>query len=516
MENKQYHTADLVLKDFKMAKRKKFILIFLICAAFIFIISMQISVIKNLSEINKYTAENNFHPHTAYTVSDCSIKLHPTKLSFSKRKLQKGDEIKITAKNDKWCRVIYYTDNTVKTGYIKANSLAETEKAERPFEAVSDSEKLQFNSDLYNININETLDLLTHTELTGAEIKWNSSDNSAATVKNGKVVGLKEGTAIISANVQNKTTECIVNVRVINKNAKKALNIMNAYGNIKNYHPSVLYFKNGWNGYKYWMAYTPYENCNDYWENPHIAASNDLISWKEPEGFKNPLEPLPKDYKRGISYNSDTELVYNSDTKKLECWWRNYNRNTGAVSLRRKTTANGVNWSSSEDMLVFDMYKEDALSPALLYENGIYKMWAINQKAGYAVEYRESKNGKNWTEKRRIDIEYENPTYSSWHLDVIHTPKGYEMSLSANLTGTNNRTVMPLFYSYSPDNTEWSKARLLLNPSPEKNGWDDKGIYRSSLMYAEDKYYLFYSGINKKTGPSGIGVISGSNVFHMS
>lgn len=498
-----------------MTKRIKRILVFLIIAILIFIISVQISVIKNLKEINDYTAENHYYPNIAATNSDCSIKLQPSVLSFSKRQLKQGDEIKITARSKNWCRVVYYTDNTVKTGYIKTNSLAETKNFNASVQAVFASEKLQFSSDHYDININETLELLKYINSSDTDINWESSDSSVAAVKDGKVSGLKEGSVIISASSGNRTAECTVNIRALSKNAKQALDIMNSYGNIKNYHPSVLYFKDSWNGYKYWMAYTPYENCNDYWENPHIAVSNDLKCWKEPDGFKNPLEPVPKDYKHGISYNSDTELVYNTDTKKLECWWRNYNKNTGFVSLRRKTTANGVNWTSSEDMLVFDMYKEDALSPALLYENGIYKMWAINQKAGYAIEYRESKNGKDWTEKKKIDMEYENPIYSSWHLDVIHTPKGYEMSLSANLTGTNNRTVMPLFYSYSADNTKWSKARLLLNPSSEKSGWDNKGIYRSSLMYAEDKYYLFYSGLNKKSGPSGIGVISGSNIFHM-
>ena len=37
---------------------------------------------------------------------------------------------------------------------------------------------------------------------------------------------------------------------------------------------------------------------------------------------ENPLEAVPDDYEYGISYNSDTELVYNSDTDTLECWWR--------------------------------------------------------------------------------------------------------------------------------------------------------------------------------------------------
>ena len=494
---------------------KKGLFIFLTAAILVFTAAVQLAAAANLKEIKTYTTENHFMPCKAVAVSDCKIKLQPTFFSLSEEQLYKDDEIKITAKSGKWCRAIYYSENKIKTGYIETEWITESEKENNPPGTKSPSEMPLLKYHSCTISENEALDLLGITEAAAENITWRSSDSSAAEIKNGKVYGKKEGSAILYAVSGNKTETCIINIRAVNKNAAKPLEIGNAYGNIKNYHPSVLYFKDGWNGYKYWMAYTPYENCNDFWENPHIAASNDLENWEEPKGFKNPLEPVPEDYKHGISYNSDTELVYNTDTKRLECWWRNYNRNNSAVSLRRKTTENGINWTAAEDMLVFDMYKEDALSPALLYENGTYKMWAINQKNGYAVEYRESKNGKNWTDKKAFRMEYETPNYTSWHLDVIHTPKGYEMSLSANLAGTNNRTVMPLFYACSPDNESWSKAKLLLTPSAEKSAWDNKGIYRSCLLYAEDTYYLFYSGINKKSGPSGMGVISGSNVFHM-
>lgn len=41
-------------------------------------------------------------------------------------------------------------------------------------------------------------------------------------------------------------------------------------------HPSVISFDNTWNGYKYWMTYTPYQEGNGEEENPSIAVSNDL------------------------------------------------------------------------------------------------------------------------------------------------------------------------------------------------------------------------------------------------
>ena len=37
---------------------------------------------------------------------------------------------------------------------------------------------------------------------------------------------------------------------------------------------------------------------------------------------------------------------------------------------------------------VFNLKKEDFLSPAILYENGMYKMWSINHKSHYDIEYR--------------------------------------------------------------------------------------------------------------------------------
>lgn len=476
----------------------------------------QISAAVNLNNIKKLTLEKSFEPQTVTANDECNIKSQPLSLSPSKKKVKAGDELKIVAQGKNWSKVIYYTDKAVKTGYLKSGCFEITSSAD---ENESNNEQpntpISFASQSYSVDEYETLDLSKELEADSADLKWFSSNEKAVSVNNGIVEAKDEGASIIYAYANGKSAECAVNVRAINGHAEKELNIINAYGNKKNYHPSVLYFKDGWNGYKYWLAHTPYENCNDYWENPHISVSNDLKNWTEPKGFSNPLEPVPENYEHGIIYNSDTELVFNDDTQFLECWWRFYNRTDSKVCLKRKTTADGVHWSAEEDMLVLKMGQEDALSPALLYEDGIYKMWAVNFKKGYTVEYRESKNGKDWGEARALDIQFENPIYSSWHLDVIHTPKGYEMSLSANLTGTNNRTVMPLFYSFSPDNITWTKARTLLAPQTDTGNWDNKGIYRSCLLYADDKYYLFYSGINTKTGPVGIGMISGNNVFHM-
>lgn len=378
-----------------------------------------------------------------------------------------------------------------------------------------DSE-FSFKKSSYTINKGKSLNLSKELNGSADGIKWESSNTDCLSVDSSTITGKSTGTAIITAIKNGARASCRIYIKGTNTNASSPLDIVSSYGNIYNYHPSLVYFENGWNGYKYWCAYTPYPKCDDKYENPHITVSNDLKKWETPKGFSNPLEPMPSDYEHGEIYNSDTELVYNSDTGTLECWWRFFDRpHDNHVILRRKTTTDGVHWSAAEDMLVADMNRIDFLSPAIIYENGKYKMWAINENTRYSIDYRESKDGKNWSEIRKIPVEFDDKELYPWHLDVIHTAKGYEMAISAYYPKTRDRQQMNLYYSFSADNKDYSKAQLLLSPTRNTSKWDNKGLYRSSLLYADGKYYLIYSGLNKKTGPSGLGLIGGSNPFNM-
>jgi len=346
-------------------------------------------------------------------------------------------------------------------------------------------------------------------------IKFYSSDSDIVKLTGSKAIAISEGEITLTVKAGTKQASCHVIVRNYSGNASSELKMKNAYGNYIGFHPSVQFFENKWNGYAYWCAYTPYQGSNDIWENPHISVSNDLVNWETPQGFSNPLEPAPDDYEYGISYNSDTELVYNSDKNQLECWWRHYNKRNSAVSLYRKVTTDGVHWSEKEKVMTGVLDKHDFLSPALIYENHTYKMWAIDLRQGYVIHYYESADGLNWSKPEIISVEYENPNIRHWHMDVIHTPKGYEMLLSASPKTNDNHSNMSLYYAFSKDNKTYTKARIMQQPSDSESGWDNQGLYRSSLLFANNKYYCFYSGINTKTGPTGVGVISGDNPFHM-
>lgn len=397
---------------------------------------------------------------------------------------------------------------------------ATTEKCSNKIKVTVTENPSKFAFKINEITVNDgekfSLDRYLETDSAkGKNVKWSSTDSTVLNVNGSDLSADSEGSAVITATSGDKRAHCRVKVRNKNKNAEKPLEMKNIYGNSKNVHPSVVSFDEEWNGYRYWAAVTPYEKCDDIYENPHIYASNDLQNWETPKGFTNPLEPVPENYAFHDTYNSDTELVYNTDTNKLECWWRYYSKSQRKVVIYRKTTSDGVHWGAKEAMFTADIKKLDLLSPALVYEDGLYKMWTINPNKDFDIEYRESKDGKTWSNSRKIKLEYENPKLSSWHLDVIRTPKGYEMAVSAFKTGTGNRLVMNLYYAFSADNETYTKGRLLLTPSRGENKWDSRGIYRSSLLYANQKYYLFYSGIDDDSNPMGVGLISGNNVFHM-
>ena len=99
------------------------------------------------------------------------------------------------------------------------------------------------------------------------------------------------------------------------------LSIKTFEGSNSPYHPSVLYFEEGWNGYKYWMSETPYspksKPYRDRNECPSIHVSNDGIVWTEIN--LNPIDNLAGKQVEELEYFSDPHLVFAND--RLECWY---------------------------------------------------------------------------------------------------------------------------------------------------------------------------------------------------
>lgn len=199
----------------------------------------------------------------------------------------------------------------------------------------------------------------------------------------------------------------------------KHLNINTFDGTGELTHPSVLYFKDGFCGYKYWMVHTPYHNCKLSLENPSVVVSNDGVNFKKIEGEKDPLlQIIDKDNPK--TYYNDPNLVY---TDKLEIWYRyteEYNDKYNDHIVYRITSKDGVNWTAPEKIFIDKGEKQCHMSLSIIYEKEKYKYYYFNKNEVYFME---SCDLKNWTEPKKIIIN--DYVGNLWHGEVKITNGEY-------------------------------------------------------------------------------------------
>ncbi len=314
---------------------------------------------------------------------------------------------------------------------------------------------------------------------------------------------------------QPQTTEPVIDMSdfEITNNSISKLNLISCESYVESvypnnaYHPKVIDTgRGGWNGYRYWVSYTPYPAGDDRYENPHIVATNDLINYSE---IKYAV-PEPANHKRGSIFNSDSHIVFNGDLNRLELFWRYTNYDENYSSIKFVYSYDGNTWSETETFFeTYDRKKEDMVSPAIIYENGTYKVWYVN---GYKVRYREYNNG--WSDEHIADLPYADGALS-WHIDVIkNSSTGLYEILTCATTDKRDRKHMNLYYSASADGLNWDTAVAVVTPSSDPYAWDGGGLYRSTLIYTDGLYYVLYSGRND-SGNIGVSLLFGSDMYNL-
>ena len=270
-------------------------------------------------------------------------------------------------------------------------------------------------------------------------------------------------------------------------------------------HPKVLYFKNGWNGHKYWMCYTPYPNNNSNEENPCITYSDDGYNWSE-VGIANPIDrPVSK------NYFSDPHLVYREDTDTVECWYRECNNDPSSSdynkeTIWRMTSTDGLTWGDKQELFSYNDKMDSVISPSIIYDEGKYKIWIVYKRQ--SLKYYESVDGTNWEYIRDIQV---NPpdNFKVWHFDIIKTSKGYEYVGCYQYNGQFDMNNY-IYYSKSNDNITYSSPiRILGNGSV--GSFDDLELYRPCLTQVENKYMMYY-GAQKNIKIWSIGLVETPNM----
>lgn len=248
-------------------------------------------------------------------------------------------------------------------------------------------------------------------------------------------------------------------------------------------HPSVKFFPNGWNGYKFWLAYTPYPNVAR--ENPVVVTSQDGREWITPEGLINPLAEQPD-----TGYNSDTELVF-TPAGKLRCYWRWYTQTSAPSILRYKESADGISWGEMVDCVLPEGV--DPLSPCIYVDkSSAYTLWV---GSGYGAKMRklESVDGITWTGVTDCITTIDGYGYH-WH-PMVWKEMGSYCCLSNVVSNEPSYLSNPgdLYFGKSSDGINWE---FDINPVffRGQEGIKNYRVYRSCAVRVGDKHMLYISG----------------------
>lgn len=262
-------------------------------------------------------------------------------------------------------------------------------------------------------------------------------------------------------------------------------------------HPSVIYVKDRFNGFKYWMAITPYPNGNDDYENPQILVSNDGVNFTYFKTLNSYLD-IPNDVKLGGHY-SDVNLCYANNQLELYFRYNPHMKNklqpdNGTNFVYVMKSKDGLNWSKKQLVLSNSTFKEkyNYVSPTIIYDNNVYNIWFSNYSTN--LYHTSTKDWINFEPVSTCNFSQKPDNISIWHHDIIKTAEGYEIIISAY--EDKNSGVQNLYHSTSKDGVDFSGFKLTLKPSTG-SGFDNCSLYKASLVKLSDKYLLYYSARNK-------------------
>lgn len=205
-------------------------------------------------------------------------------------------------------------------------------------------------------------------------------------------------------------------------------------------HPDVVDAGAGkWNGWRYWMVYTPYWRAAARYENPVILVSNDGHNWVEPAGITNPIDPDPT----GTPINSDPDMLLVGGT--MYCYYRQHDATSNTEQIMLRTSTDGVTWSAETTVLDTTAQalgdRDNVISPGIVHTGTQFVMFYTNSGV---LKRRTSTDGTTWTAEAACT----GAIPASSHVDAIYSGGRYHLLLQTvgdtglNEGGQGARTIV--------------------------------------------------------------------------
>jgi hypothetical protein len=260
-------------------------------------------------------------------------------------------------------------------------------------------------------------------------------------------------------------------------------------------HPGVVDMGTAWNGYRYWMAFTPYPGGDDDFENPSILVSNDRETWSEPPVITNPIDAKPSP---AAAANADTDLVYDSANDRLICYYNEYDGTTTKYA-RARYSSDGVTWSAEQALFSVTAASNNPLSPAVTKEGSTWVMRYIdNVDSPNSFNKRTESDpiGGSWTAESALTLTGLPAGRDLWHIDVfVDSGSVWRAIVNVCDRGVDADAANTIHLASSSDGTTWvMNVRPLMYPRP--GAWDSSKLYRGSAVEIGSTCHLWYSALS--------------------
>ena len=238
------------------------------------------------------------------------------------------------------------------------------------------------------------------------------------------------------------------------------------------------------------------------------AAHADSGQWVKYAG--NPiLTPTPGSWDG--DYVTTPTVLY--DGKIFRMWYQG--GFSGVTSIGYATSNDGVKWVKHGAPVLTPgadgAWDDSAVSLGSVITNGTtFQMWYVGSNAttfaGGAVGVATSTDGINWVKYAGNPIL--TSSVSGYDQRYVARPNVIKLLLNYNMwyTGRNAATpkVNKILYATSFDGIHWTKwPTPVLLPATNFNAWDSYGVYGPAVIYTNQSFVLWYSGLNQNlVGPA--------------
>ena len=352
-------------------------------------------------------------------------------------------------------------------------------------------------------------------DATNKNITWSVNNSNCTITPNGlscEIVGVSEGVSTVTAITQdgNKVASCTCNIEAMQEEALDIrylrlerednqlvmptniceIDTANIGPHNDVVHPSCLYFKDGWNGYKYWMAITPYPKTVSTFENPCMIVSNDGDNWITIGDV--PIHGIGE----GTAHNSDCHIFMDGNTM---IYLNRGATNNSSCIIEYFTSTDGVNWS--ERKRIIEEGEHNYLSPSVCKYQGKYYMFVYDANKTDIDDFNKritvlessSLNG-DWNVVNTI---YCPNLPSIWHLEVKIIDGGFVGLIMSGSAGGGNLYLVKFDSPFDLVVSDYIASPIIF-PSGKAN--IEATLYKSTLVKVDNNIIeLFVNSKGKGT-----------------